>query len=55
MSLIILPIIRPFLYSVTFIARTPVIKLGGVTHRFPVFGSNVEPPPTGFVIEYGGI
>ena len=55
MSRIILPIIIPFLYSDTFMAKTLVIIFGGVTQRFPVIGSNVDPPPTGFVMEYGAI
>ena len=50
-SLIILPIKIPFLYSLTLIAKTPETIPGGVTHKLPVMGSNVEPPPTGFVTE----
>ena len=48
-----LPINIPFLYSDTLIASTPVIIFGGVTHKLPVIGSNVDPPPTGLFIEYG--
>ena len=54
-SLIILPINDPFLYSLTFIANTPERIPGGVIHKFPVLASNVDPPPTGFVDEYGAI
>ena len=50
-----MPINTPFLYSDTFIASTPVIIFGGVTHKFPVIGSNVDPPPTGLLTEYGAI
>ena len=50
-SRMILPINTPFLYSWTFIASTPDIILGGVTHKLPVIGSKDEPPPTGFVAE----
>ena len=54
-SLIMLPIKIPFLYSDTLIASTPVMIFGGVTHKLPVIGSNVDPPPTGLFIEYGAI
>ena len=51
MSLIILPIKIPFLYSLTLIAKTLVKRLGGVTQKFPVFESNVVFPPTGLFAE----